>query len=278
MKTEVLKGKQVADEVRERIRQKIDEKKENNRPFGLAVLRVGNDESDLSYERSLKKNCDKLGIPMKSCALPKTATTADVVRELERLNEDPETTGILVFRPLPKQIDSAQVRLAILPEKDVDAMHPLSLAKIMEGDFSAHLPATPAAVRAFLHHYEIDVRGKTIAIVNRSLVFGRPLAMILLEDDACPQILHSKTEDLRGVLKRADIVVLATGRAKMFDRSYFTNESIVLDVGVSVDENGTLCGDADFEALDGYVKMITPPKGGIGSATTALLLEQVVGK
>lgn len=278
MKTEVLKGKPVADEVRERIGHKIDEKKENKRPFGLAVLRVGDQESDLSYERSLKKSCEKLGIPMKSCALPKTASTADVVQEIEKLNRDQETTGILVFRPLPKQIDSAQVRLAILPEKDVDAMHPLSLAKIMEGDLSAHLPATPAAVRAFLHHYEVDVRGKMVAIVNRSLVFGKPLAMILLEDDACPQILHSKTEDLRGVLKRADIAVLATGRAKMFDRSYFTNESIVLDVGVSVDENGVLCGDADFEALDGYVKMITPPKGGIGSATTAFLLEQVVGK
>lgn len=276
--TEILKGKPVAEEVRERILRKVTENKENQKAFGLAVLRVGNDESDLSYERSLKKNCAKLAIPIKSCALPDTATTDDVVREIERLNKDSEITGILVFRPLSKDIDDIRVRLAVAPEKDVDAMHPLSLAKIMEGDLSGHLPATPAAVRAFLHHYEIDVRGRTVAIVNRSLVFGRPLAMMLLEDDACPQILHSKTKDLREILKRADVAVLATGRAKMFDRTYFTNESIILDVGVSVDANGALCGDADFDALSDYVKMITPPKGGIGSVTTMLLLEQVVGK
>lgn len=276
--TKVLKGKPVAEEVRERILRKVTENKENQKAFGLAVLRVGNDESDLSYERSLKKNCEKLEIPMKSCALPDTATTDDVVREIERLDKDPEITGILVFRPLSKGIDDTRVRLAVAPEKDVDAMHPLSLAKIMEGDLSGHLPATPAAVRAFLHHYEIDVCGRTVAIVNRSLVFGRPLAMMLLEDDACPQILHSKTKDLREILKRADVAVLATGRAKMFDRTYFTNESIILDVGVSVDANGALCGDADFDALSDYVKMITPPKGGIGSVTTMLLLEQVVGK
>lgn len=276
--TEILKGKPVAEEVRERILRKVRENKENQKAFGLAVLRVGDDESDLSYERSLKKNCAKLEIPMKSCALPDTATTDDVVREIERLNKDPEITGVLVFRPLSKGIDDTRVRLAVAPEKDVDAMHPLSLAKIMEGDLSGHFPATPAAVRAFLHHYDIDVRGRTVAIVNRSLVFGRPLAMMLLEDDACPQILHSKTKDLKGVLQRADVAVLATGRAKMFDRTYFTNESIILDVGVSVDVNGALCGDADFDALSDYVKMITPPKGGIGSVTTMLLLEQVVGK
>lgn len=276
--TEILKGKPVADEVRERILRKIAANKENQKTFGLAVLRVGNGESDLSYERSLKKNCEKLAIPIKSCALPDTATTDDVVREIERLNKDPEITGILIFRPLSKGIDDTRVRLAVAPEKDVDAMHPLSLAKIMEGDLSGHFPATPAAVRAFLHHYDIDVRGRTVAIVNRSLVFGRPLAMMLLEDDACPQILHSKTKDLREILKRADVAVLATGRAKMFDRTYFTNESIILDVGVSVDANGALCGDVDFDALSDYVKMITPPKGGIGSVTTMLLLEQVVGK
>lgn len=275
--TEVLKGKPVSAKIRERLQKRIFEKKQANIPFGLAIVRIGRNESDLSYERNLKKHCEKLEIPVKICELEDTTTTGEVVRNLDILNQDSSITGILVFRPLPKQIDDARVHIAILPDKDVDAMHPFSLGKIMEGDLSGHVPATPAAVRAFIHHYGIDIRGHSVAIVNRSLVFGKPLSMMLLEDDACPEIFHSKTFDLRKQLKRADVVVLATGRTHMFDRSYFNEASIVLDVGVSVNADGKLCGDADFDDLNGYVRILTPPVGGIGSATTMLLLENVVG-
>lgn len=273
---EILKGKEVAQEIRQRIDQKVKSLKEKGKFPCLAVLRVGANPNDLSYEKALIKNCKDLEIDCRVREMPINSDTEQLLDVIDRWNRSESISGILVFRPLPKTIDEEKIRNAILPEKDVDAMHPLNLAQIFQGDFKNFVPATPQAVMEFIRHYTIDIRGKIVAVVNRSLVFGRPLAMMLLNQNACPLICHSKTRNLSEVLKSADVVVLATGQAKTFGKDFFTPESIILDVGVNVDDEGKLSGDADFENLKDYVKILTPPKGGIGSTTTAILLEQVV--
>lgn len=274
--TDILKGKVVADRIKEQMKKDIQELKQANRIPRLAIVRLGDNPGDISYEKSIIKNCDNVGIESKVYERDKDIKTGELVELIEELNEDDEISGILVFRPLPEHIDEEIIRNTISPLKDVDCMHPLNLEKIFEGNMDGFAPCTPKAAMEILKHYDIPLEGKNVVVVNRSMVVGKPLAMMLLNENATVTICHSRTQDLNQVTQNADVVVVALGKAKFFDESYFTEESVVIDVGVSLDEDGKLSGDADYDKVSSQVNKITPVPGGVGSVTTSILLSQVV--
>lgn len=273
---EVLKGKVVADKIKEKMLKDIEELKKVGKNPTLAIVRLGDNPDDISYEKSIIKNCEKVGIEAKVFERDINIITEELLSLMEELNNDNTISGILVFRPLPKHIDEAKVREAISPSKDVDCMHPINLARIFEGDFSGFAPCTPKAAMEILLNNNIDLKGKNVVIVNRSMVLGKPLAMMMLKHDATVTICHSKTKDLPEITRNADVVVTALGKAKFFDKKYFNENSICIDVGVSLDEEGNLSGDIDFSEVSELVSKITPVPGGVGSVTTSILLSHVV--
>jgi len=273
---EFLKGKVVADKIKEKMKKDIEELKKNGKTPTLGIVRLGDNPDDISYERSIIKNCERIGIEAKVFERDINMTTEELVSLMEELNNDNTISGVLVFRPLPKHIDEGKVREALSPSKDVDCMHPMNLARIFEGDLSGFAPCTPKAAMEILLDYGIDLEGKNVVIVNRSMVLGKPLAMMMLKQNATVTICHSRTKDLPEITKKADVVVTALGKAKFFDEKYFNENSICIDVGISLDEEGNLSGDIDFEKVSELVSKITPVPGGVGSVTTSILLSHVV--
>lgn len=273
---EILKGNVVANQIKEKMKQDIEELMKHGKTPTLAIVRLGDNPGDISYEKSIIKNCDNVGIKAVVYERNVDIKTEELIELIEELNKDDETSGILVFRPLPKHIDEEIIRNVISPEKDVDCMHPLNLERIFEGDMDGFAPCTPKAAMEILKYYDIPLEGKNVVVVNRSMVVGKPLAMMLLKENATVTICHSRTQNLHEITNKADVVVVALGKAKFFDEKYFNEDSIVIDVGVSLDENGKLSGDADFEKLSPMVDKITPVPGGVGSVTTSILLSQVV--
>lgn len=274
--TKILEGKPVAEALKEEIRERVAKLKEEGVNPCIAVLRVGEDPSDVSYERGIIKNAESVNIETKLVQLAEDSSTDEVLSALEELNTDDKVSGIIVFRPLPKQIDEEAIRVAIDPDKDVDCMHPLNLGRIFEGDTSKLLPATPVAAMKLMEHYGIELSGKNVTVVNRSLVFGRPIAMLLLGANATPTIAHSRTQDIESILKESDVCIVATGQAATMDKSYFNEDSIIIDVGVNTTAEGKLSGDANWDEVEGYVAQATPVPGGVGAVTNTVLLEQVV--
>lgn len=271
-----LKGSVVAKEIKEKIKRDVEELSKVNRVPTLAIVRLGNNPSDISYEKSIIKNCNSVGIDAKVYELELNTTTERLVELIEELNSDSSISGILVFRPLPKHIDEEIIRNTISVKKDIDCMHPWNLEKIFEGDISGFAPCTPKAAMEIIKYYGIPLEGKNVVIVNRSMVVGKPLTMMLLKENATVTICHSKTKDLHTLTNNADIVVVALGTAKFFDEKYFNEKSIVIDVGVSEDKNGNISGDVDYEKVEPIVDKITPVPGGVGSVTTSILLSHVV--
>lgn len=273
---DVLKGSVVAKEIKEKIKRDVEELSKVNRVPTLAIVRLGNNPSDISYEKSIIKNCNSVGIDAKVYELELNTTTERLVELIEELNSDSSISGILVFRPLPKHIDEELIRNTISVKKDIDCMHPWNLEKIFEGDISGFAPCTPKAAMEIIKYYGIPLEGKNVVVVNRSMVVGKPLTMMLLKENATVTICHSKTKDLHTLTNNADIVVVALGTAKFFDEKYFNEKSIVIDVGVSEDKNGNISGDVDYEKVEPIVDKITPVPGGVGSVTTSILLSHVV--
>jgi methylenetetrahydrofolate dehydrogenase (NADP+)/methenyltetrahydrofolate cyclohydrolase len=274
---EILKGNVVAARIKEEMKNKIKKIEEEGgiKPT-IGIVRLGSNPSDISYEKSIIKNCDDIGI--KSIVFEKdtSMSTEELVNFINWLNNNDDISGILLFRPLPKHIDEEIIRQNIAPSKDVDCMHPLNLEKIFEGNLDGFVPATPWAAMEILLHNNIELEGKNVVIVNRSMVVGKPLAMMLLEKNATVTICHSRTKKLEEITRNADIVITALGKPKFFSREYFTEKSIVIDVGVSTTEDGKLSGDVDYENVVDLVDKITPVPGGVGSVTTTILLNQVV--
>lgn len=273
---EVLKGNVVAKEIKENIKRDVENLLQENKVPILAIVRLGNNPGDISYEKSIIKNCDSVGIKAKVYESDINIKTEELVELIEELNNDDSISGILVFRPLPKHIDEEVIKNTVSPKKDVDCMHPWNLEKIFEGDISGFAPCTPMAAMEILRYYDIPLEGKNVVVVNRSMVVGKPLTMMLLNKNATVTICHSRTKDLHNVTNKADIVVVALGKAKFFDEKYFNENSVVIDVGVSEDENGKISGDVDYEKVEPKVNKITPVPGGVGSVTTSILLRQVV--
>lgn len=273
---EILKGKIVADSIKEEMRKNIEILKGKGINPTLGIIRLGSDPSDVSYEKSIIKACSAMEIEAKVFERETSMTTNELVELMSELNMDDSISGILLFRPLPKHIDENVIRNSISPDKDVDCMHPLNLEKIFEGNMTGFAPCTPKAAMEILLYNKVELEGKNVVVVNRSMVVGKPLVMMLLEKNATVTICHSRTKKLNEVTKSADVVVTALGKPKFFTNDFFNEDSVVIDVGVSMTEDGKLSGDVDYENVEGLVSMITPVPGGVGSVTTTILLNQVV--
>ena len=242
---------------------------------GLAVVIVGNDPASRVYVNSKKRACEELGMYSVEYALSENTTEAELLELVNKLNMDEKINGILVQLPLPKHLDEKLIINTIKPEKDVDAFHPVNVGKIMIGDFN-FLPCTPAGVMELIKETGIDISGKECVIIGRSNIVGKPQAMLRLHKNATVTICHSKTKDLKEVVKRADIVVAAVGVAKMVTKDMVKEGAVVIDVGMNRLPDGKLCGDVDFDGVSEVASFITPVPGGVGPMTIAMLRQNTL--
>ncbi len=243
----------------------------------LALLRVGEREDDLVYERNAVKRCEKTGVAVKTAALPADVDSDTFFASLEDLNRDDSVHGILLFRPLPGHLDEERARCMLSPDKDVDGCTDVSLAGVFTGTDRGFPPCTAQAVLEILRYYGVEMRGRQAAVVGRSLVIGRPVSMLLLREDATVTLCHSRTEDLPAITRQADIVVAASGRMESLGREHLRPGQTVIDVGIGWNqEKQKLCGDVRFEEAENIVTAITPVPGGVGGVTTAVLCKHVV--
>jgi len=271
----VLKGSEVVEALNERITADADELKEQGIEPTLAILRVGEREDDISYEKGATTRAKKVGVAIKNVVLPNDVTEDALINEVLKLNADDTVHGVLLFRPLPEHIDEDKVRNMLAPAKDIDGLTDLSLAGVFAGIDTGYPPCTAAACMEILDYFDIDCKSKNAVVVGRSLVVGKPAAMMLLDRNATVTVAHSRTADLPAIVRQADIVIAAVGRGKMLDASYFTEGQIVVDVGINfVDDE--MCGDVDYASVEPIVQAITPVPGGVGTVTTSVLMKHVV--
>ena len=271
---ELIKGAPVSAKIKEEVGAMLE--KINGPAPKLAIVRVGENPDDMSYERGAVKKMDAFGLRSQCYTFPADITDEAFKKEFTAINEDPDVSGILLLRPLPKQICEKDIEAMIDPKKDLDGISPVNIAKVFSGDSTGFAPCTAEAVIEVLKAYDISMEGKRAAIVGRSMVVGRPLSMLLLKENATVTICHTRTKDLPGTCKQAEILVAAAGKAKMLDASYVGENTTVIDVGINVDENGKLCGDVAAETLEEKSGNLTPVPGGVGAVTTAVLAKHLV--
>ncbi len=273
----LLKGKEVAAALNEQSAQKAAALKEKGITPTLAILRVGEKGDDISYEKGAMKRCTAVGVEVKNVILPEDVGQEEFYQTLEDLNHDPSVHGILMFRPLPKYLDNEKARNAIAPEKDIDGCSDGSLAGVFTGNDRGFAPCTAEAAIAILEYYGIDITGKNAVVLGRSLVVGRPLAMMLMQKNATVTICHTRTQNMAEITRKADIVITCMGRIEILDSSYFSPGQTVIDVGITwSNEKKKVCGDCLFEEVEPIVRAITPVPGGVGAVTTSLLVRHVI--
>ena len=271
-----LTGKEVSNAVKERVAEGVKTLAQSGITPTLAILRVGERPDDLSYERSAIKVAATLGIEVRSIVLPADATQEQIEVAIDGINDDVSIHGCLMFRPLPKGIDETALCNRLDARKDMDGIGLSSLAGIFAGTGQGYAPCTAQACIEICDYYNVPVQGKRVVVIGRSLVIGKPVSMLFLQRNATVTICHSRSENLAEITREADVVVCATGRAKAYDARYFSAGQTVIDVGINVDDQGNLCGDVDFDSVEPLVATITPVPRGVGSVTTALLMEHVV--
>ena len=271
-----LLGKPVADSIVESLAPEVADLKAKGKVPTLAVIRVGAREDDLAYERGLTKRFESAECAVKKIELPEDVTQEMLDAAVASADADPAVDGILMFRPLPKTLTDKNVLNTISAVKDVDGMGKANMADIFSGAGEGHAPCTAQAVIEMLKFHGIEMKGKKVTVVGRSLVIGKPVAMLLLKENATVKVCHTKTEDLKAECQWAEIVVACAGVAKMLNADYFRAGQTVIDVGMNVDEEGKLCGDVDFASVSEIVDAITPVPRGVGSVTTSVLLRAVV--
>ena len=269
----IIDGKQISLDIKNELKEKVAKYKEQGIEITLAVVKVGNDPASAVYVRNKEKACEYVGINSKTLALPEETTEEELLNVVKELNEDKNVNGILVQLPLPKHIDESKVLLTIDSTKDVDGFHPVNVGKMVIGE-DTFLPCTPAGIIEMIKRTDIDIEGKECVVIGRSNIVGKPMAMLMLKENATVTIAHSRTKDLKEVTKRADIIVAAIGKAKFVTADYVKEGAVVIDVGMDRDENGKLCGDVDFDQVKDKVGMITPVPGGVGPMTITMLMEQ----
>ena len=272
----VLEGKAVAAAMAGQLRLRAEALARRGVEPRLAILRVGDNGSDLAYERAAAKRCAALGIGVETVTLPGDADTEAVLAAIDRVNADERIHGCLPLRPLPEAIDDGRVRQRLSARKDVDGIGPASLARLFTGSGEGFSPCTAQACLELLDYYGVSLRGRHAVIIGRSLVVSRPLALLLVERDATVTICHTKTADLPALCRTADILVSAAGKAGLVDASYLRPGQVVVDVGVNVSPEGKLCGDVRFEQAEEIVDAISPVPGGVGSVTTLVLCKHVI--
>ena len=271
----LIDGKAVSLQVKQQVKQECDKLKTKGVTPGLAVIIVGDDPASQVYVRNKEKACEECGFYSVKYDLDADTTQSELNALIDKLNKDEKINGILCQLPLPKHLDDKEVINRIDPIKDVDAFHPVNVGAIMIGDYN-FLPCTPAGVMELIHSTGVDVTGKKAVVIGRSNIVGKPMAMLLLHENATVDITHSKTLDLKSITKEADILVAAIGRAKFVTADMVKNGAIVIDVGMNRDENGKLCGDVDFENVKDKCSFITPVPGGVGPMTISMLMRNTL--
>ena len=273
---EILKGAPVAAALSEKLIQRAEALKQAGCVPTLAILRVGERPDDISYETGAMKRCDKIGIAVKRFLLPADCTKEQLLDTIREINGDGSIHGCLMFRPLPdKAMEEAACALLAL-EKDVDCMTAGSLAAVFTGKGAGYAPCTAQACIELLDHYGVDLKGKRATVIGRSLVIGKPVSMMLQQKNATVTMCHTRTVDMPGVCREAEIIVAAAGKAGVVNRDFAAPGQVVVDVGINVDENGKLCGDVKFDEVEPVVAAITPVPGGVGAVTTAVLAKHVI--
>ena len=275
----LLLGKPVTDAIAADLRGRVEALAQRGVAPTLAIVRVGERPDDMSYERTALKRAESLGIAVRRIVLSADVSQAGLMDAISQVNADESIHGCLMFRPLPAHLDEQAACDALDPRKDVDGAGLGSLARVFSGRGEGFAPCTAAACLEMLDHYGTEIAGKRAAVVGRSLVIGRPVAMLLMERNATVTLCHSRTDDVAAAIRDADIVVLATGRARAYGAKCFRAGQTVLDVGINFDAAGVMCGDADFDAacdMLGEEGAITPVPRGIGGVTTSVLMKHVV--
>jgi methylenetetrahydrofolate dehydrogenase (NADP+)/methenyltetrahydrofolate cyclohydrolase len=272
----IMKGSEVVAAMKEELLREVEKLAQKGIVPQLGIVRVGARPDDLAYERGAVKRMEAVGIRCKVIELPELINQEEFEKEFSAVNSDPDIHGILLFRPLPKQLNEDPVRSMINPKKDVDCMSPVNMAKVFAGDESGFAPCTPEAVMEVLAHFAIDLKGKRVTVVGRSMVVGKPLSMLLLKKNATVTICHTRTVDLGATCRNAEILIAAAGKANMITADFVSENSIVVDVGINVGSDGKLCGDVDFEAVAPKSSYITPVPGGVGTVTSSVLAKHVV--
>ncbi len=268
----IIDGKAVSQKVKDEIRAEIER---DGLSIGLAVVIVGNNQASRVYVNNKKKACEVCGIKSYEYALPEETTEEQLLELVDALNEDKNINGILVQLPLPKQINEEKIIERISPEKDVDAFHATNVGKIMIGNY-AFLPCTPAGVMELIHSTGTEISGKECVVIGRSNIVGKPMAMLLLHENATVTICHSRTKDLAEVCRRADILVSAVGKADFVTADMVKDGAVVIDVGMNRNAEGKLCGDVKYDEVEPKASYITPVPGGVGPMTIAMLMKNTL--
>ncbi|WP_461810080.1 bifunctional methylenetetrahydrofolate dehydrogenase/methenyltetrahydrofolate cyclohydrolase FolD [Faecalimonas sp.] len=271
----LIDGKKIALEIKNELKVKVEKLKKEGKDVCLAVIQVGNDAASTVYVNGKKKDCEYIGIRSLSYELPEETTEQDLLNLIENLNGNANVHGILVQLPLPSHIHEEIITQAISPEKDVDGFHEVNIGRLCIGKESFEC-CTPAGIIQLLKRSEIEIEGKECVVLGRSNNVGKPIALLLLEENGTVTIAHSRTKKLKEITKRADIVVVAIGKPKFITKEYLKPGSVVVDVGIHRNQDNTLCGDVDFEDVAETVSAITPVPGGVGVMTRAMLMYNCV--
>ncbi len=270
----ILKGLPVANAINEQIAQEMKDWKGAS-PH-LAIIRVGEKQDDIAYERGAVKKMEKVGFACTTYVLPADVDNDTFLQKFDEINESRDIDGILLLRPLPRHLDEKAVESRIAPGKDLDGMSPINQAKVYAGDESGFAPCTAEAVIEMLDYADVDLKGKRAVVIGRSLVIGKPVAMLLLKKNATVTVCHTRTEDLPGICRNAQVLVAAAGAAKMVGADYVGRDAVVIDVGINVDEEGNLCGDVKLDEVAETAALATPVPGGVGSVTTSVLAKHLL--
>lgn len=271
----IIDGRLIAQNIKSDLKKEIENLKPKGINPGLAVILVGEDSASKVYVRNKKKCCDELGIFSKEFCFPENTSEKEILDLIEKLNQDKKINGILVQLPLPSHINQKVITESILPEKDVDAFHSSTIGNLLT-NHTKLLPCTPAGIIEIFHRENISLTRKHCVVIGRSNIVGKPLAFMLINEDATVTICHSKTKNLSEICKSADIIICAVGKAKFLNRNMIKKGAVIIDVGINRDENGKICGDVDFDDVKNIASAITPVPGGVGPMTIAMLMKNTI--
>ena len=273
----VLRGKEVADALTAKMQQEVEALKQQGVTPTICIFRVGERPDDLAYERGATKRAQTVGVEVKNVVLPADVSQEAFDKALMQVNGDDSIHGILLFRPLPKHLDNEKARQMLDPAKDIDGCTDLSLAGVFTNTKTGFPPCTAQAAMEILHHFDIPVSGRKAAVIGRSLVIGRPVAMMLMHENATVVNCHTRTKDVPAITRRADILIAASGQLHSVTREFTNPDQVVIDVGINWDEEkGGISGDVVFEDVEPHVQAITPVPGGVGSVTSCVLIGHVI--
>jgi methylenetetrahydrofolate dehydrogenase (NADP+)/methenyltetrahydrofolate cyclohydrolase len=272
----LLEGKEVTAAMKTKHQAAVAELSRKGVIPTLGIIRVGERDDDIAYERGAAKRFEAVKAAVRQFTLPPEVSQKELIDLIEGINDDASIHGVLLFRPLPGHIDEDRVCNALSAEKDVDGITDGSLAGVFAGRRKGFAPCTAQACMEILEHFGVELKGKRVAVVGRSLVVGKPLSMMLMGKHATVTVCHTRTVDMPSVCRDAEILIAAAGKARMIDKSFCSSGQIVVDVGINVDENGKLCGDVNFEDCEPIVAAVTPVPGGVGTVTASVLVEHVI--